>query len=198
MKTPYHREMVFISAFLASPYILLHLRHRLCCQFSWVSSLTFGLLFLYSGHPLIQLITNSFHLQLLNTADPWTTLGVGVLTLHAIKNLHIIYIPCSVSRFFCIHILHPWIRSTLDHVVPWHLLLKKPHKSGTMQFKPMLYKGQLYMSKLSLSLLLTAEILIQATVSSLLNNCTILTIEGFLPSIHPSFKFISFLTLLSE
>ena len=151
---------------------------------------------MYSGHPLIQLIRNSFHLQLLNTVDPWTTLGVGVLTLHTIKNLHIIYIPCSVSRFFCIHILHPWGQSTLDHAVPWHLLLKKVSEKWSRAVQTMLCRGQLHTSRLSPSLLLTAEILIQAIVSSLLNNCTILT--GFLPSIHPSFQFISLFTLLSE
>ena len=47
------------------------------------------------------------------------------------------------------HSLHPWIQSTADCVVLKYLLLTKDlHISGHTQFKPMLFKGQLYYTSL--------------------------------------------------
>ena len=42
--------------------------------------------------------------------------------------------------------LNLWIQPTVDHVVPLYLLLKnkkKSHITRLMQFKPVLFKGQL-------------------------------------------------------
>ena len=65
-----------------------------------------------------------------NTVDPWTVSGVR----RSAQNLSIIYSQPSTSV-----VPNLQIKPTVVHIY-W----RNPHKSGPMQFQPMLFKGQVY------------------------------------------------------
>lgn len=75
------------------------------------------------------------------TVYPWTTWGLGVATLHTVKNARIIY---SQSFIYMV----PWIQQMAEHAgVIVFTIEKNPwHVDEPSQFKPVLFQGQLYLS----------------------------------------------------
>ena len=80
--------------------------------------------------------------------DPWTMWGLGVMTLHAAKSPHLIYIWLSILYP---HYLFINSSASADSTKwGWYgsivvfTMKKTPCISGPLQFKPMLLKGQLY------------------------------------------------------
>ena len=67
-------------------------------------------------------------------------LGVWGTDSSVVKNLHYNFDWPSRSM-----VLHLQIQPTGNHIIPWNIFIEKYlHLSGTMQFKPVLFKGQLY------------------------------------------------------
>ena len=84
--------------------------------------------------------------QEVSIVEPWTTWRrewLGMPTLHSGKSSYNFYWPSLPV------VLREQIQPTMHPIVLWQLLLKKKnlHISGPVQFKPMLFKGQLYILK---------------------------------------------------
>ena len=135
-------------SWVVSNFPLGHCCSHVTCTAATLAPSEFSSIFLpvilFLGKTL-KFFTCTTHIKITSTVDPWTQ-GLGAPTLHGDGNLCMVYGPSSIYTRYqrtCSSAFADSTNCRQSSIVVF-TIEKNPCISGPVQFKPMLFRGQLF------------------------------------------------------